>query len=852
MSQNFDHQFKQLSLKFFLSLGLILFLLIVTSLTYQAVFQKQDLRKKASESISQLPTKDKRPIFLVELLIDNVNSSIEITSLQKGFGFVPDYRNPEALDYLAVDIVGSENDTANLLIPVPVKEVYAPPREEGKKLNYPPRILDKLKYTIVLPYDDSAQITINKHFPSKTGAQPLFNKTIIIQLPASGGKNGVVRQNSQIKEIDIGNLSPKYFELGQNPYVLETIYDGNPSLTNPLDTLDIVFVSSGFDQTNSNLFQSFTTKQADALFGFADYSGKSPFKDNKRVVKIRRLITPDTYHSTNNGYTSVDFDRIIRTLAALGIPYDQFSVVLHADGRSYSTLGGQYNVLFRTWGGFEERTLLFAHEFGHSFSALLDEYVEYWETYTTDLSEYGRNCKEDPDENWLDNTAGGSYLGCNYYLNLYRPELSSLMSTIGDEIEFNEPSKRLIEHAFSAYTQNGMALVILPGRSVTYNRLNNPITYPITEQFTIRNIGLATSAFHWKFNPEVSWIKNIRMPEFLPGIIYFDIDYPRLNARGSYETVLDLKINGTSIINKKIPIKVVVGDENDVSSINIVGLLNGQIIEPDSIIDVPLTYNSPKPGFKRVNLYIFGPWSDPNNDFYKYLTYTRTVSPYQSIFKNYDDYGNNYKGTFTLMAEAYPFFGQPAKSNKIDLEVKAVPGTRCQDQYFHQCKNSKTSRQCFLGADDCINQGLNYCCPISTPTPSVSVSVSPTVTSTPTPTNSPTPSWSPTPTATPIPNTKPFFTSSYLPAGQINKKYYGNITASDNDYKDKLSMTFKNLPSWLSKGPCKSTVNKFGRTTIDCSLSGTPVKKGYYIFFAIVSDKNNASAVKKYEIFVNR
>ncbi|MBI3980660.1 hypothetical protein HY345_01550 [Candidatus Microgenomates bacterium] len=819
MSQNSDHQFKQISLKFFLSLGLILFLLIVTSLTYQAVFQNQDLRKKASESISQLPTKYKQPILLVNLNIDRNNLSLKVNSLQKGVGFVPDYNNPLALDYLRVDI----NDgitNQKFLIPVPVREVYAPPRNPDDHLNYPPRELDHFNYTVILPFIDKAQITFKKDFDRA-------EDTLQLQLSDLQNKKGMILQNDESQEINITELSPKYFGLSDTTYLLETIYDGDPTIADPAKTLDIVFVASGFNESNFDLFRSFTTKQADGLFGFANYPGKSPFRDNRRFVKIRRLVSPDTFHTTTNGVTHVDIDKVIQTLSSLSIPYDQFSVVLNADGRSRSTLGGEYNILFRTWGGSEERLLLFTHEFTHSFSAALDEYIER-NGLTADLYDRGRNCKIDPTEKWLENTSGGSYLGCAGVWNLYRPELNSLMLELGENLEFNEPTKNLINQAFSPYTKIGEYLFIWPSSIFNFNDLASPISYMRNYSISIKNLGKSSALTTVNFSPKVNWIKNLKKPSTLPGDIEFDIDFPLLTTRGLYETSLVIETNSNPSIKKQIPIKIPVGNNQDTVSVKINNLQNGQIVDAGNSLSVPVEYSAQTPGIKRVNFYAYEPWQNPYN--YNIFS-SRTVAPFTATFNTVAENGYVRKGTYTLLTEAFPYLGSSAKSSSIDIQVKAPTGTLCANQPYHQCTNNRTLRECFLGAQDC---GSNYCCPTNI-TPPPSPTVTPTSTSTPSPT----------------PGPKPFFTTTSLPNGNVNKPYSVVIAASENDSKVKLTMTFKNRPAWLKKGTCKSIV-KASKVTIRCPLSGTPTKKGKYDFSATVSDNKGATATMPYQIVIKK
>ncbi len=157
---------RNLSRREIVSLGITLFLLIGLGGGVYLVGRSQEIRKKAKDTGLSAVAIYKKPILIIELLIDRLNSKIEIISINKALGFSPDYNNPLPSDILSVYIESKTGVKRQISVPLPSKEVYAPPRKKGEILNYPQRQFDKYNYTIIVPFESEEKIDIFKNFSS--------------------------------------------------------------------------------------------------------------------------------------------------------------------------------------------------------------------------------------------------------------------------------------------------------------------------------------------------------------------------------------------------------------------------------------------------------------------------------------------------------------------------------------------------------------------------------------------------------------------------------------------------------------------------------------------------------------
>ena len=658
----------------------------------------------------------KKPILAITLLINRDKNSVVVQSVERMTGSIPDYRNVSS-DYIKVDLTNSVGTKRTLSIALPEVEVYAPPRDLKAPAMAPRPKLTVFTQTIFLPDELNTQVSISKAF---SGPNKSIN-SINFSVPSMSANQIQLVTNGQKTTQAIKDNRTTSIKSPTSNYQIETIYDGNPLVTDPLQTLDIVMVSSGFTGVSQYLFRDFTFNQLNWMIGFSGLPGKSPYAENKKIIKVRRLVTNETYHQDMGNYINVDYDKVIRTLASLGIPFDQYSIVLNADGRSWATLGGMYNVLFRTWYGTVERNLLYAHEFTHSFAGVLDEYIE--QSGGSYLNDLNKNCKEDPKDPWVHNIAAGAYVGCNYYSNLFRPDPSSLMVSLDNNLEFNEPTKYLITKAFKAYTANEVVPVIYPNVLRTYIDKSSSGDY----YFWVgtRPLGLAGASYHSYFSPEVDWLyQSVGMDGYLGGNITFQSDSSKLTKDGIYKTNLIIEINNDSNLKQVIPITLAIGTGMGLNDISL-NRLPKTIFYRGETMPVSVTIGTSLPGFKRVEYYYKDPWYDSSG--FENIFDSRTSSPYGGIFSAFYPYDPSYNidyGTYTLFAKGIYYWNGALKSNSYDVEIVARGDVACRGYNYgygdYGCSVDKISRRCFKGTSDC---GGTYCCPGM---------VSPTVTPTPT------------------------------------------------------------------------------------------------------------------------
>lgn len=665
----------------------------------------------------------KQPVLLITLSIDSPSSQVQVVGIKKGSGFVPDYKNPTALDVLEINLeskIGLQHFTVSL----PPEEVTEGFSQTSEAQFGSAKKLDKYTYTAIIPFIEHSKVQVHKKFKQQDKI-----KTSSLHLSVSGidSPKVPVQSGNQIQEISMGNVSAP----ADNASV-EMVFDGDPTITDPQQTLDIVYIASNFTEPEYDVFRTFTREQTDALVGMSVYPGKAPFSTHKNIIKVRRVVS-------TGDFTSTYIDTVRNYLVSLGVPFDQFALVYNRDGRGSASLGGGYASLFRTYIGISQSPLYYTHELAHSFAALLDEYVD-WYPSSVDLYYHNRNCKEDPSEQWINGLPGGAYLGCYYGANNYRPERDSIMHNIYNNEEFNAPSKYLIEQAFAAYSQHKLAVLVSPDQIKQYKQIGDNLGTLLSEIY-LYNIGQDPVSYSSSVSPEASWIiPRILNGNLAPGpygdrgTISLSFDYNQLIERGEYSTTLKVQLsNGSDSETHVLPLIVYVGDRNESPQLTWISPNDGQIIDMDTSTPVSLSYQVSAPGMKRIEYYFQLPYNVGSQ--YYDTFFSRTVAPYTAAWDTISTDPNSppfRPGTYTLWARGFPNIGSLAESNKVNIQVKARPGTLCSNYYnggFQNiCTNTHHSPECFLGAQDCQNQGLSYCCPakISSPGPSPFDSPSPT------------------------------------------------------------------------------------------------------------------------------
>ncbi len=195
-------------------------------------------------------------------------------------------------------------------------------------------------------------------------------------------------------------------------------YSGDPNTK-----LDIVLVSSNYLSSDMSLFKGDAGYIMDGLLGI------EPFKSERNKINIYRLDNIDDLgcqYNCNNVERLIccDFEKIEQVVATT--PHDQVVVVVNGP---YGGSAGTYAIAYR--GDFRAT----AHELGHSFGKLLDEYS--YGDYGTDEDPYGPNCDRDSTCSLWSDLIGTDGVGCYptcLHENWYRPILEdSIMLDLGGD-----------------------------------------------------------------------------------------------------------------------------------------------------------------------------------------------------------------------------------------------------------------------------------------------------------------------------------------------------------------------------------------------------------------------------------
>lgn len=569
------------------------------------------------------------PVLFIKVEINRKKQTLALKSVTRGTGSVPDYKTSSS-ENLQVIYRNKDGTQKSYFIPVSFNSNFAP--------SHPAATSDITVQTFVLPYEADTQINIKKTFSSITQELTVDPKT-----------------------------APQASTTSDSDYQVEMVYDGDPNLTDSSKTLDIVFITSGYTPDKYADYQAYIIDQADILFGFANHPGKDPYNKHKNILKIRSVLSAQIFHSLyplenrNSNTANIDQDKVIQLLSSLGIPFDQYVVVINDSGTSTGSYGGIQTILFSHWGDRGRPPLLFAHEFSHSFAALLDEY--FYNDKTNEFFQMGRNCKADPSLSWPNNISSSSFPGCGNGANLFRSSDDSIMRYCLDNeagCDFNDVSKYLIEQALLAYTQNKVSL-ISDGVINIYRNIDK-VTPSFHGQFNFRSINNLSGTYHAYLDPPVNWVEGLsNLDGQLPGAIPFTVNQEKL-APGIYQTNFVVKMSDTDIAPLIIPIKVVASRYSQAPAINIISPSSNSTIGYHQPINFEVNSNNFELYYKRIDYY-------QKNNLGDFIIYSRTTSPYSAqVDQNYSPGPQ----TFYALGVPYDEMLSPKKSNIITVTIADI------------------------------------------------------------------------------------------------------------------------------------------------------------------------------------
>lgn len=180
-------------------------------------------------------------------------------------------------------------------------------------------------------------------------------------------------------EIDPSSIYIDRSKLTENK-VSHIQYKGNPT-----EKVDLVFLPEGYTEAEQDKFEADAKRFAESLFATPPFDAHT---DNFNVWTVG-LISEESgmdvsgkgiFKNTalNSGYYTFGIDRYLTTPdmksirdAVWNVPCDAIFILVNTD--TYGG-GGMYNFYAIGTSDNERTSVVFAHEFGHSFAGLADEY----------------------------------------------------------------------------------------------------------------------------------------------------------------------------------------------------------------------------------------------------------------------------------------------------------------------------------------------------------------------------------------------------------------------------------------------------------------------------------------------
>ena len=253
------------------------------------------------------------------------------------------------------------------------------------------------------------------------------------------------------------------------------------------ECIDVVVLAEGYSSSEMNLFYEDAERAAESIFHY------EPFKSMKSKFNIIAVASPSTdsgitvprkneWKNTafNSNYDTFYSERYLTTSrvkaihnALAGIPYEHIIIIANTD--EYGG-GGIYNSYTLTSAHHKTFTPVLAHEFGHSFGGLGDEYfyegdvmeefypltVEPWEQNITTLVDFSSKWQdmlktdtpqptpiEDKEMYEVGLYEGGGYAS----KDIYRPAYDCRMRT-NEYPEFCSVCQRALTRLIKFYTDN--------------------------------------------------------------------------------------------------------------------------------------------------------------------------------------------------------------------------------------------------------------------------------------------------------------------------------------------------------------------------------------------------------------
>ena len=632
----------------------------------------------------------KKDLLILNLTIDRPNETVNVKSMKKVHGFIPDYKNPNGVDYLPVTVKNK-----SYLIPIPTEQLFDEAKPDGT-LTGGAKPMDVFDYTAIVPYEKGAKVDIEKPFRFKSR-----------------------QTKKEAQSFNTPSLEDSVLGTTTEDFTFETVFDGNPQETDPSKTLDIVFISQYSSPEYIPTFQEETRLGSDFLFGLNQYPGKAPLSSKKSLLKIRRIIT----NKFSQNWSTWDINNF---LISNSIPYDQISLVTTDTCTSNAYLGAGFMQLCNSGKYYDPS--VYAHEFGHAFGGLLDEYVLEGRR-SGEFAYHNRNCKEDPADPWINNIPASSFVGCNYENFFFSPSESSLMKNTSAYLDFNEPSVFLLNQAFSSYEYGKISVSTEFIDTHEFTRYLDKTATIMATATGLKNLGTTPITYSISLEPVVPWLQwsdQSRLtgtinagPTNMATYIGFQLNLDQITTPGIHETKININITNGIDTPQQISKSILIfaGLSTDHGTVSISNPLTNTILDPVTLISISINHEAPLSGWKRIEYrYIKPDYYERGNFNVSTPFYARTISPYEASFSTQTENNSNVSkvpGSYHLFARGIPNVGTTVDSNLVRVQVKAPPNTSCTSTLYYSnptCQSKNFTETCYLGAQDCTGN-TPYCCP---------------------------------------------------------------------------------------------------------------------------------------------
>lgn len=371
-----------------------------------------------------------KKIIEVKLSYENTNNDIKLKliSLEKKNGYVPQSGKAKKGYSLILRDAGS-------------KVLYSLPFDIATKYNDPPVIEGQ--------NDNHKRIELNsKEFALTI---PYFSNSSEISIDDSEGKNLLTEPLTEIKDI---NNSPNFYTI-KSGEIKKRIINNNinqEALIQPLGEerggvgdqfLDVAFIGDKYTTSDLGLFHTNVNEFIAKMLEYEPFLSRSTLL---RFNLVDNTIDLGCYHHADMTRLIICNDSlVIQEINNAATPYDQIVVIVKDE--EYGGSGGGLSVSYNGYSG----SLVFVHEFGHSFGKLLDEYVYSSTDDGPITNQVNQNCYAGmpPAREW-ENIIDLSdyYLGC-IYKNWYRSTQESMMRSLGPP--FNKVSQKILNSSLDLY-----------------------------------------------------------------------------------------------------------------------------------------------------------------------------------------------------------------------------------------------------------------------------------------------------------------------------------------------------------------------------------------------------------------